>query len=517
MSNTVFSDFTAEVSPLLTDYLVGYRTAVAGGERRTTISSITTLLGTVMPSAIAGTANQITASASVGSITLSLAGPHNFTSLTSTALLLGAGTSAITASDLTYSTPTLSVPDAFNVSSAGSISLTAGGTNKSITVTATGTGVLSIPVGGATGFGASPFVGATVVSTGGIESGYFIDGYGSGSTNRFVGRGAGGTPALPTASPTGMTLANFTGRGYDGTSFSGTAGGMSVVTRGAWDTATPNRGTSVSITYIPFNNGTTLRTGIMINGSGSGLVRIGEASSTVDFAAWSNIGVQFNAGASMTYRDSSSPTGTVALAVMNSFNGATINATNANVVYTDLFNLYLVAPLTTGNASATRSHTLGIVDSTSAASATTGAVVIATTLGTAATSVGIGGGNINAGGTITSGGTLTVGTATIGAAASTVFTGGAGNMTIIGGTGASRTVTIQTTTSGSTATNALVLSATQNATFGGSITTSTPNGGTAAAWKLGTIAVVSPTSPNRTLEVDVAGTIYYIACKTTNN
>jgi len=53
--------------------------------------------------------------------------------------------------------------------------------------------------------------------------------------------------------------------------------------------------------------------------------------------------------------------------------------------------------------------------------------------------------------------------------------------------------------------------------FGGSVATSVPNGGTAAAWKLGTVASVSPTSPNRTIEVDVAGTIYYLAAKTTNN
>lgn len=50
-----------------------------------------------------------------------------------------------------------------------------------------------------------------------------------------------------------------------------------------------------------------------------------------------------------------------------------------------------------------------------------------------------------------------------------------------------------------------------------SITTGAPNGGTAAAWKLGTVSVTSPTSPNRTIELDVAGTIYYLHAKTTNN
>jgi hypothetical protein len=51
----------------------------------------------------------------------------------------------------------------------------------------------------------------------------------------------------------------------------------------------------------------------------------------------------------------------------------------------------------------------------------------------------------------------------------------------------------------------------------GSLTTGAPAGGTAAAWKLGTVATVSPTSPNRTIEVDIGGTIYYIHAKTTNN
>jgi hypothetical protein len=61
----------------------------------------------------------------------------------------------------------------------------------------------------------------------------------------------------------------------------------------------------------------------------------------------------------------------------------------------------------------------------------------------------------------------------------------------------------------SAATPALVVST--------AIKTSAPSGGTAANWKLGTVATVSPTSPNRTIEVDIGGTIYYIHAKTTNN
>lgn len=66
------------------------------------------------------------------------------------------------------------------------------------------------------------------------------------------------------------------------------------------------------------------------------------------------------------------------------------------------------------------------------------------------------------------------------------------------------------------ATSALQLTKT-SATVVGSLQTGAPSGGTAAAWKLGTVASVSPTSPNRTIEVDIGGTIYYIHAKTTNN
>jgi hypothetical protein len=53
--------------------------------------------------------------------------------------------------------------------------------------------------------------------------------------------------------------------------------------------------------------------------------------------------------------------------------------------------------------------------------------------------------------------------------------------------------------------------------FFGALRTSAPPGGTAAAWRLGTVATVSPTSPNRTIEVSIGGTIYYIHAKTTND
>jgi hypothetical protein len=51
----------------------------------------------------------------------------------------------------------------------------------------------------------------------------------------------------------------------------------------------------------------------------------------------------------------------------------------------------------------------------------------------------------------------------------------------------------------------------------GGIKTSAPTSGSAVAWKLGEIANVSLTSPNRTIRVEVNGTVLFISAKTTND
>ena len=66
-------------------------------------------------------------------------------------------------------------------------------------------------------------------------------------------------------------------------------------------------------------------------------------------------------------------------------------------------------------------------------------------------------------------------------------------------------------------TTALTIDSSQNATFAGSIKTVAPSGGTAKPWELGEAATVSPTSPNRTIRVEIDGTVYYIHAKTTND
>jgi hypothetical protein len=107
-------------------------------------------------------------------------------------------------------------------------------------------------------------------------------------------------------------------------------------------------------------------------------------------------------------------------------------------------------------------------------------------------------------------------------------TNGAGkNLTITGsqgtGTGAGGSIIFQVAPAGSSgsAQNALADALTINsaglATFADAVRTSAPSGGTAANWKLGTVATVTPTLQNRTIEVDIGGTIYYISAKTTND
>jgi hypothetical protein len=64
---------------------------------------------------------------------------------------------------------------------------------------------------------------------------------------------------------------------------------------------------------------------------------------------------------------------------------------------------------------------------------------------------------------------------------------------------------------------AYILQANGNALITGNIRTAAPSGGTANDWRLGTVATVTPTSPNRTIEVSIGGTIYYIHAKTTND
>lgn len=194
MPNITFSDFTLEASPSLTDYLVGYRTAISGGERRTTIQSLSDLLGT-----------------------------GYFGSLTANRVLLGQGNGTLAASDLSYSTPTLSVPDAFNVSSAGSIALTAGGSNEAVSISSSGSGAINLLLPGGTGVTAAVMsdtagvwqrgflVKSTAVSAGVHAVNYRNS---SGGAAYLTNAMAEGTEAAPTTLGTSAVTGGYLGYAY---------------------------------------------------------------------------------------------------------------------------------------------------------------------------------------------------------------------------------------------------------------------------------------------------------------
>jgi hypothetical protein len=147
-----------------------------------------------------------------------------------------------------------------------------------------------------------------------------------------------------------------------------------------------------------------------------------------------------------------------------------------------------------------------------------------TSSGALVVSGGVGvGGAINAGGTITStngSGSGLLGMRSSSGNASYVFWSetGVADRGILGFNNGSSTLSYRSFSSSfATGTEVFAITSGGNVTAGGSVQTAAPSGGTAAAWKLGTVASVSPTSPNRTIEVDIGGTIYYIHAKTTNN
>lgn len=125
-------------------------------------------------------------------------------------------------------------------------------------------------------------------------------------------------------------------------------------------------------------------------------LQLNAPTDTAQTAATESPGVKF-ATATRTW----ATTGTVALQRENWFQGMTYASASASQTFTDITTVYVDRPLVGANAIFTRAHSLVVVDSTSAASAVTGGLIVATTLGTAATSVGIGGGNVFAGGVIT--------------------------------------------------------------------------------------------------------------------
>jgi hypothetical protein len=178
-------------------------------------------------------------------------------------------------------------------------------------------------------------------------------------------------------------------------------------------------------------------------------------------------------------------------------------ATTANAVVTPT----VAASFTTTTAAV--STVLQVINSTDSTTKSDGALVVSGGVGVEK--------NIIAGSGIAARGTLTLPAAWTGSyGIGLEHNNATATSRIFFGDGTGYTLKFASRSS-STTTDRMTLTDTGNLTVVGSLTTGAPSGGTAAAWKLGTVATVSPTSPNRTIEVDIGGTIYYIHAKTTNN
>lgn len=242
--------------------------------------------------------------------------------------------------DLTYVSPTLSVPDAFVVSSAGSIGLTAGGTNKAVTIRSKGTSPVSI--GNATALPSAPSGFGWQLGTYGI-----IEGIGDGGFVQF--RHTNGSAASPSAVLNNESLGYLGFNGYKATAYSGDTGSFGFNATQNWTDSA--NGTRFDVGTTP-NGSTSVSTRLSVGNYGKLALTPGAGSQ----AAWGVVGSTFSQS-SATITDSSS-SGTVATAIANSFSQPTFAASSATT-FTDAANLYIAGDVAAGtNVTLTNSYGL---------------------------------------------------------------------------------------------------------------------------------------------------------------
>ena len=259
----------------------------------------------------------------------------------------------VSSTKLTFnpSTSTLGVADGFTVSSAGSIGLTAGGTNQNITLTPSGTTGEAVINFNST-FSALGFNGLHIVGANSQLIGTAMDGYASGPF--FMFRRANGTAASPTATASGDSILQLSGRGY-GTGFTGTRVQIQFLADETW-TGSAN-GTRQQFLVTP-NLTTSGIIPLTIESNG----RLAVAPSNTSLAAWGVTGTGISVAAA-TKTDSSS-SGTVATAVANSFAVPTFAASSATT-FTNAANLYIAGDVANGtNVTLTNSYGLWNVGKT---------------------------------------------------------------------------------------------------------------------------------------------------------
>lgn len=244
----------------------------------------------------------------------------------------------------------LGVADGFTLTSAGSIAFAAGGSNKNITLSPSGTGEVAVNYNA--GYSASGVNGVHIFGGNSGNIAFWNDAIGA--TPFFIGRRANGTAASPTATALNDVIVQLAGRGY-GTSYTGTRGYFSINADETW-TATAN-GTRATI--LTTANGTTGTTASMTLWNYGRMVLAPVSGTTT---AWGTTGA-LNAFGSSTVTDSSS-SGTVATAVANSFAVPTF-AASSSTTFTNAANLYIAGDVSAGtNVTLTNSYGLWNVGKT---------------------------------------------------------------------------------------------------------------------------------------------------------
>lgn len=290
-----------------------------------------------------------------------------------------------------------------NVGSAGApiVLNGAGGTPSSITLT-NGTGLPTTGLTGTLQAAQEPAHTGDVTNSGGslalaiAANAVTLAKLATQVTNTVIGNATSGA-AVPTALPVGtcstagsaLIWTTNTGFGCNtsitAASVSGFTAGAGTLTGPASSGVSETLGNNETITGIKTFSPTLRSSGI------ASYLTINMPADTGQTTATESIGVNFQT-ATRTWAD-----GTVALQRERFFAGPTYNKTTTSATFTDVFNAYFTPPIAGSGVTFTRGHTLGIVDPTSAASSIAGGFVVATTLGTPGTSVGIGGGKVNAG------------------------------------------------------------------------------------------------------------------------
>lgn len=258
------------------------------------------------------------------------------------------------------------------------------------------------------GVGAIQASGATVTNSGNtltFAGGSTLIDSGTGVLDTFSGRlNVAGTTSASSAITGTLTVGN-------GTAATNVGVGAGNVNVGATLTAVNGAFTSVSAVASPVSAPFVVAGGAGFNGQMMVEFNVVAAFGNNSWGALPSganiIGNAFQSNA-VTNLYTGTNTATTAQAV---YLGAPIYSNASAGTITDAFNENAQGPAAAALSQViTRPHTLGVHDSTSASSAITGGLVVAATYGTAATSTGIGGGNVNTGGSITTGGALSVGT-----------------------------------------------------------------------------------------------------------